>query len=280
MRTLFAILFCAFIASAAFGVESQTQTERILKRLQEREQFLMQEYLAAEAEVDRESLEGRVRKLLDEYESFIKDNPDNVPAIVAYGMLLSQIGERELAFRVFTRANNLDGEIPQVHNQLGNYMIEDGYFEMALGHYLTAIRLAPEEPLYHYQLGNLLFFFQDELVMEEVYSKSELPEMIFESFKQAAHFAPHNFAYQYRFGEAFYDHPNPDLDAALNQWKTALALAEDEREFEMVNLHLANIYAMRGEGDETNRCLEKVNLPEFDAQKQAVENTLKAFYEE
>jgi len=280
MRTIFAIVCCLSIASAAFAIDTQTQTQRVLQRLQEREAFLMQEYLNAESDIDRDSLEERVRKLVKEYESFIKDNPDNVPATVAFGLLLSNIGERDYAFRVFTRANNLDSEIPQVHNQLGNFMIEDGYFEIALGHYLTAIQLAPDEALYQYQLANLLFFFKKELVAEEVYEESDLPMMIFESFQKAAELAPTNYAYQYRFGEAFYDHPNPDLSAALQQWQKTLKLAGDDREFQMTQLHLANVHAMLGEGDEVYEALEQVDFPEFDEQKEQVKAVLNAYYEE
>ncbi|MBC9867262.1 MAG: hypothetical protein F7B06_06755 [Opitutae bacterium] len=253
--------------STVSPLTAKTLAQIKLEEIQEKQNRLMQAYREEINPSDKESLEFRLIAIHTEYAALLAKNPENPAVIAAYGLYLAQIDKGDDALRMLLKADSLDPTIPQVKNQLGNYMIEQANFQLALPYYLEAIRFAPREPLYHYQLANLLYYFREEFVQYEILSKETVEDQMFRAFKSAAELAPDNMAYQYRYAEAFYDHPFADLKEALSVWDGLFHRVQDERDKQIILLQQANCHLKLGHPEEASLLLDRVNDPYLDTNK-------------
>ena len=253
--------------STVSPLTAQTLAQIKLEEIQEKQNRLMEAYRVETNPSDKESLEFRLIAVHTEYAALLAKNPENPAVIAAYGLYLAQIDKGDDALRMLLKADSLDPTIPQVKNQLGNYMIEQANFQLALPYYLEAIRFAPREPLYHYQLANLLYYFREEFVQYEILSKDTVEDQMFRAFKSAAELAPDNMAYQYRYAEAFYDHPFADLKEALSVWDGLFHRVQDERDKQIILLQQANCHLKLGHPEEASLLLDRVNDPYLDTNK-------------
>ena len=253
--------------SPASPLTAKTLAQIKLEEIQEKQNRLMEAYRVETNPSDKESLEFRLIAVHTEYAALLAKNPENPAVIAAYGLYLAQIDKGDDALRMLLKADSLDPTIPQVKNQLGNYMIEQANFQLALPYYLEAIRFAPREPLYHYQLANLLYYFREEFVQYEILSKETVEDQMFRAFKSAAELAPDNMAYQYRYAEAFYDHPFADLKEALSVWDGLFHRVQDERDKQIILLQQANCHLKLGHPEEASLLLDRVNDPYLDTNK-------------
>ncbi len=258
-------LVLAFFPASPLAAKTLAQIK--LEEIQEKQNHLMQAYRVETNPSDKESLEFRLIAVHTEYAALLAKNPENPAVIAAYGLYLAQIDKGDDALRMLLKADSLDPTIPQVKNQLGNFMIEQANFQLALPYYLEAIRYAPREPLYHYQLANLLYYFREEFVQYEILSKDTVEDQMFRAFKSAAELAPDNMAYQYRYAEAFYDHPFADLKEALSVWDGLFHRVQDERDKQIILLQQANCHLKLGHPEEASRLLDRVNDPYLDTNK-------------
>jgi tetratricopeptide (TPR) repeat protein len=113
-----------------------------------------------------------------------------------------------------------------VKNQLGGYLAEEGKPLEAAPYFLAAIKLAPDEPIYHYQLATLLVEARDDFIRSGAWTRATLDEAMTTGFKRAAELAPERFEFGYRHAESFYDLAKPDWPTALKAWA---ALEEKRR---------------------------------------------------
>lgn len=243
-KPTFAIRTLAALACLLATLSAQAQQslpERELRRVVEREKML---YEAAEENplgIDRENVEMQLREISQDYERIIRTSPEFVPAYVAYGLLLSKVGERKKAAEILLKANKLDPAIAIVKNQLGNYCAEEGEFQDAMEYYLSAIAIEPDEPLYHYQLGTLLHEYRDQFVSA---GRLDLPTARRQSvaaFRRASELAPDSFPYAYRYAESFYDRDIPDWPEAIVTWTRLRGQASPGIEQQTIDLHIAHI---------------------------------------
>ncbi len=253
--------------SPATPLTAKTLAQIKLEEIQKKQNRLMEAYRRETNPSDKESLEFRLIAIHTEYAALLAKNPENPAVIAAYGLYLAQIDKGDDALRMLLKADSLDPTIPQVKNQLGNYMIEQANFQLALPYYLDAIRLSPKEPLYHYQLANLLYYFSEEFVEYEVLSKATVEDQMFTAFKSAAELAPDNMAYQYRYAEAFYDYPFADLNEALSVWDGIFHRVQDERDKQIILLQQANCHLKLGHLEEASLLLDRVDDPYLDTNK-------------
>ena len=238
--------------------QAKTLTHIELEDIQRRQKRLFDAHRKETNPQDQESIEFRIFGLKNEYESLLSKNPDNVPVLVTFGLFLAEIDQREDALKLLLKADSLEPEHPQVKNQLGNFMTEEASYAMALPYYLDAIGLAPKESLYYYQLGNLLYYFKDEFVKDEIFSEEHLYKQMFDAFKKAAEFSPENMAYQYRFAESYYDIPEADMSEALKEWERIEEMTPDETDKQLVRLHQANVHLMLGNSEVVPMILQSV----------------------
>ena len=267
MGCLWGALGLLLAFSTVSPLTGQTLAQIKLEEIQEKQNRLMEAYRVETNPSDKESLEFRLIAVHTEYAALLAKNPENPAVIAAYGLYLAQIDKGDDALRMLLKADSLDPTIPQVKNQLGNYMIEQANFQLALPYYLEAIRFAPREPLYHYQLANLLYYFREEFVQYEILSKDTVEDQMFRAFKSAAELAPDNMAYQYRYAEAFYDHPFADLKEALSVWDGLFHRVQDERDKQIILLQQANCHLKLGHPEEASLLLDRVNDPYLDTNK-------------
>ena len=131
-------------------------------------------------------------------------------------------------------------------NELGNYLAEEGKPLEAINYFLSAIKLEPGEPLYHYQLGTLLYEARDDFLRSGEWTRASVDHSMQEAFRAAAELAPDRIEFTYRYAESFYDMKDPDWTAALRAWEGLEAHAESEIERQTMRLHEANVLMKHG----------------------------------
>lgn len=263
------LFFFAMVAVSPLGaVESETMAERSLKNIAERQREL---FAAAEKQgdkLDAEALRTQVQSLTHEYERLLRDNPKFALAHAAYGGLLGKVGMRKEAVSMLLRANLLDSDMPYVKNQLGGYLAEEGKPLEAAPYFLAAIKLAPNEPIYHYQLATLLVEARDDFLRSGEWTRATLDEAMLNGFRRAAELAPERFEFGYRHAESFYDLAKPDWDAALRAWAALEEKAQTAIERQTMRLHAANVLIKQGKPDHARTLIGTVDEPALQGQKQ------------
>lgn len=225
---------------------------------------------------DEDNIKRNIQTLIFDYDTFLRVYPAFAPGYVTYGLLLGKVGMRRESSAILLKANQLDSEIPIVKNQLGNYLAEEGEPLEAVNYFLSAIRLAPEEPLYHYQLGTLLTEARDDFLKSGQWTRAQLDHATHDAFKRAADLPPANFAFAYRYAESFYDLAEPDWDEALRVWGALEERAAPGVEKETIRLHAANILIKQQKFDHARLLLAKVTAEPLQGQKQKLLDQLAA----
>jgi len=263
------IILCSWGLLLPLISEAQvkTQAQIILEDLQVRQNRLFEAYAKENNSIDKSSIESRLYAIGDEYRSLFSKNENNIAVLVTYGLFLAQIEQRENSLKLLLKADSLDPTNPQVKNQLGNFMIEEASYAFALTYYLGAIKEAPKEPLYHYQLGNLLYYFRDYFVKDGILSENHLNKQMFDAFKNAAELGSDNLAYRYRYAESFYDMPDADMEAALREWQNIEKSTYSESDKQITRLHQANVYLMLGRKELVPILLDQISDPKYDENK-------------
>jgi hypothetical protein len=155
-----------------------------------------------------------------------------------------------------------------VKNQLGNFLAEDGKPLEAVNYFIAAIKLAPKEPLYHYQLGTLLYEARDDFLKNGVYTQEQLEAAMHQAFKTAAELAPDRIEFTYRYAESFYDLTQPDWDGALRAWAALEDRAPTPVERETMRLHASNVLIKQGKFDLARVLLSTVTDPALAREKE------------
>ena len=263
--------FCIFLVLTAplWGQpQDETMAERGLRQLVEEQRTLLGAMTKAGDNFDPDQYQPRVQQLCLGYESLLRENPEFAAGYAAYGYLLGKIGmDRESAVMLL-KANQYDADIPLVKNQLGNYLAEHWHPLEAVGYYLAAIKLAPEEPLYHYQLGTLLYESRDDFLKSGEWTRETLDKAMHEGFRKAAELAPDRIEFAYRYAESFYDLATPDWEGALATWAALEEKATSPVERQTMRLHAANICVKMEKYDHARALVASVTEPSLEAQKQ------------
>ena len=275
---IFAVALLSVSAAVAAPVQEPHSEEApvpaaataALKLLVERQRDLLAEVAKKTTHAEVEDLRAQFQELLFNYDDYLKKYPEVAAGYVSYAMLLNQpvVDQRKLAAAMLLKANALDPNLPLVKNQLGNYLAEEGRPLDALNYYLAAVQLAPNEPLYHYQIGVLLTEARDEFLKSGAWTRATLDQGMQDAFERATVVAPDNVAYAYRYGESFYDLERPEWSAALVFWFALEAKVTAPLEKETIRLHQANVLVQQQKFAEALAVLEKVQAPVLQAQKQ------------
>jgi tetratricopeptide (TPR) repeat protein len=260
------LLLLAVVGQAA----TETMSERTLKDIVTRQKNIFARAEAEKEHLDEAWLRGELQSVINSYDVLIQKAPDFAAAYVAYGMLLGQVGMTREAVGMLIKANQLDGEIPVVKNEIARFLAEDGKIVDAVPWLTAAIELAPREPLYHYHLGKLLTEGRDDLIATGQFTRAKLDESMLEAFKRAAELAPDNFAYVYRAAEAYYDLETPRWDDALKAWSALEEKADPGVEQQTIRLHAANVLIKLGAVDHARTLIATVTEAPLQKQKQTL----------
>jgi tetratricopeptide (TPR) repeat protein len=255
-----------------------------LKTLVDRQRALLAQADKAADQAGVEELRPDFQRLVVDYEQFLKDHPDVAAGYVSYALLLSRpvLGERERAAALLLKANQHDPNQPLVKNQLGNYLAEDGKPLQAVNYFLAAIRLAPDEPLYHYQLGTLLAVARDDFIASGEWKRPVLDDAMQEAFHQATTLAPGNVEYALAYGKSFYDLERPDWEEALKYWRAlelriqTLPLPKPALIQQTIHLYEAKVLLKQGRLGEARTLLDTVDDLELATARQALAAELAA----
>ena len=241
-----------------------------LKVLVERQRTLLAKASAKTSQVEVEDMRAQFQDLLFAYDDYLKKYPDVAAGYASYALLLNQpvIDQRKLAAAMLLKANQLDPNLPLVKNQLGNYLAEEGKPLDALNYYLAAVKLAPDEPLYHYQIGTLLTEAREDFLKNGAWTRATIDQSMQDAFERASALAPGNVAYAYRFGESFYDLERPEWSAALVFWRALEDKVTATVEKETIRLHQANVLIHQQKFAEARAVLATVKEATLQAQKQ------------
>lgn len=220
--------------------------------------------------------ERRVKTLLSRYESLLRANPDDLETLLLYGKFLRAIGERDLAFRTFLRADRISPDLPVVKHQLGAHLAENGDYASALPLLRRAAELAPKEPRYRYDFAEFLSGAGDALVSGNQLSRPERDRIMLENFAAAVRLKPAEAGYRWRFAEAFHDVERPDPAVALAAWDSIARDAKPGAETEVVGLHRARWLIDLGRADEARRLIAASRTPALDSTRRRLLDRLQA----
>lgn len=264
----FAALLLPVVALPLRAADSETLADRTLKQLVERQRTLLADAAKRGDKLDEEGLRAQLQAVSHDYERLLQDNPKFAAAYAAYGYLLGKIGMRRESVAMLLKANQFDSDIPLVKNQLGNYLAEEGKPLEAAPYYLAAIKLEPNEPLYHYQLGTLLTVARDDFLKSGDWSRAALDKAMHHAFQRAAELSPDRFEFAYRYAESFYDLDTPDWDGALKAWAELEEKAPTPVERQTMRLHAANVLIKAGKPEHARALIDTVDETSLHAQKQ------------
>jgi len=201
--------------------------------------------------------DARAQTIYDLYTAYITDHPDDAQAVVLYGKFLNRVGQNDFAYEVFRRADQLAPNLAVVKQQLGNHLAETGKYAPALDLLRQATTLAPSEPLYHYEIGELLNIYYDQFLADKILDAAGLDKTLEAEFARAAALAPTEKGFAWRHAESFYDQRNPDWTAALAAWTALASQTTEPAELEVIHLHQARALIELGKFDVARPLLEQ-----------------------
>lgn len=269
LLVLIPLLSCAFAAKKAEeSVTTETMAAYILKDLNEREQSAYSRYEKAMAKEDVHSIETELQSIVDGYEKLINAAPNYSAAYISYGMMLHRIGERTASNAMLLRADEMDPYHAIVKNQMGNYQAEEGNYPEAMGFYQMAIDLRPDEPLYHYQLGNLLFSYKRLFIDDKLFLPEGIDLEIQNRFRKAAMLAPAHLPYRLRYAQSFFDIARPNWEAALEEWQQLVDFVQSPEEKQMMKLYMARTRFLMGHHTAARKIIKGIDDPSLEHSKQ------------
>lgn len=242
--------------------------DRGLRQLVEQQRELLASAAKAGENFDEQNFRMQVEQLCRGYEELLRANPKMAAGYAAYGYLLSKVDQRKHSIAMLLKANQLDANLPLVKNQIGNYLAEEGKPLDAMPYFMAAIKLAPEEPLYHYQLGTLLYEARDDFLKSGEWKQEAIDRAIHEAFRKAAELAPDRIEFTYRYAESFYHKDPPDWDGALKAWSELELKAPTEIERQTMRLHTANVLLRQGKPAKARAVLDAVTEEALQKEKQ------------
>ena len=271
MRML--VLLLALVAMVPAWAEEgrgETLAEKSLREIVARQKHILARAEAEKDHLDEAWLRGELQGVISSYDVLIQKSPEFAAGFAAYGLLLAQVGMTKEAAAMLIKANQLDGEIPVVKNEIARLLAEDGKIADALPWLTAAIDLEPQEPLYHYHLGKLLAEGRDDLIATGQFTRESIDKAMLAAFQRAATLAPDKFAYAYRAAEAYYDLATPKWDEALAAWSELETRAKPGLEQQTIRLHAANVLIKQGKIDHARVLMASVTEPALQKQKQTL----------
>jgi tetratricopeptide (TPR) repeat protein len=247
---------------------SESMATYMLKRLGEREAAAFESYQKAMATEDVRSIEAELQSIVDGYEKLIGAAKEYSPVYISFGMFLHRTGERKASNAMLMRADQLDPYHAIVKNQLGNYLAEEGKYDQALAFYQMAIDLDANEPLYHYQTGNLLFEYKRFFIDDKLFLPDSFDLQMQESFRTAALLAPTHLPYRLRYAQSFFDVSRPNWEAGIEEWQQLVEFPGDPTQKQLMELYMARARFEAGPHTAARKIIKGINRTELQKSKE------------
>lgn len=283
LRLPFACLVAVvvFVAGAGGAGEpavpvAETMADRRLAELVDRTDRLFSEAADLGADEAARALAGKAQGLADGYESYVHDFPRSAPGWVAYARFLQRSGRVEEAWALYKRAHDLDPRIATVNHQLGHWFALEHRRGEALLCYLRAVELAPDEAVYHFDLGRFLAEERGVLLALGVLDARRLDSTLLAAFRRAAELSPDRGDFWFRWAEAHADVDPVDWSAVERAWREIeLRGGWTDLQAQGIRLHRARALVELGRPDEARELLKGVIHPALEASRQTVVERLR-----
>ena len=165
-----------------------------------------------------------------------------------------ELTKKKQTLELFLKADQINPNIVVVKQFIGNFLVEKGKPLEAFPFLLMTTRLSPTEPVYHFDLGNFIFLFQNEL--EGIENHEKLLALMHECFKEAAALEPKNFDYQLRFAQSFFDFNHTMNESAIVAFWEVLPneFEQDlDDEIDYIKISKASHSSVNGEDESVSR---------------------------
>ena len=227
------------------------------------------------------ALNKKIRERLDavrhQYETFLRNHPDNARGFLAYGAFLNDIGDEQGAKVQYENSRHLDPKNPAVWNQLANYYGEYGGVTNAFAYYAEAIRLDPAEPVYYQNFATTVYLFRQDA--REFYRINE--QQVFDKalglYREAMKLAPADLVLASDYAESFYGIKPLRTNDALVAWTNCLNICKDENEREGILCHLARVKIAAGMFDNAQADLDAITNQAFAGMKVRLNRSMETY---
>ena len=262
------LLLVALLITTA--VKAETLAEKALVEIVERQNNIFARAAKEGDDLDEAWLRGELQGVIKSYDVLIQKNPEYALAYGGYGMLLGKVGMKKEAVVMLLKANKLDPALDEVRNQIAVHLAEDGKPVDALPWVTSAIDLAPQKALYHFQLGELLAAGRSEFVRTGQFDDAKLDQSMLEAFQRASELAVRDFPIAYRHAKAYYELATPRWTEALVAWEKLEQLASNDTQRQLVRLQRVNVLIKLDRRDEARTLIQTVTAIDLAAEKQTL----------
>lgn len=209
---------------------------------------------------------GRLPEAERIYREILLEDSHNANALHSLGLIAIQTGNRETAIDLIGRAIEIEPELAEAHNNLGNALKAQGTLDEAVACYQQALRIKPDYAEAHSNLGIALkaqgkldeavASYREALRIKPDYAKAhnnlgitlknqgKLDEAV-ASYQRALEVRPDYAEARYNLGNALIDQGK--LDEAAASYRAALQIRPDYAE---AHYNLGNALRVRGQFDE------------------------------
>ena len=85
----------------------------------------------------------------------------------------------------------------------------------ALPFFVEATKISPLSHEYHFHLGNFLFIFREQILLNKILEKKSLQKLTHQCFEKAASLQSTSFQYRLRFAQSFFDYEESNNTEAI-----------------------------------------------------------------
>ena len=241
------------------GNRSHSLAERNLARIIDKQIEFFQ-YSKEMTKYEESELTRKAQEIVSSYESHLAENPKDVNALILFAKFLQNVGQANRAIDYYLEADLIDPKLAVVKQQIANYLIEEGRTVDAFPFLMMTVKIAPQEATYHFQIGNFIHLFMDELISANILSIDSARSLMSNSFKEASVLAPQTFEYSLRYAQSFFDNPNSNKMDALQVWESLLKNFPERStaEIDYVNLCKARILIELNQKKAAKRLIQTV----------------------
>jgi tetratricopeptide (TPR) repeat protein len=250
---------------------TETLAEQTLRDIAARQRELFAKAEKEGDQFDEALFHGEAQSIASSYDILIQKNPTFATAFAAYGVFLGKVGMTKQAVAILLRANKLDPNIATVKNQMAKHLAEDGKPLEALPWLMSAIDLEPKEPLYHYNLGQLLMTGRQTFLTSGEFTRDGIDKSMLDAFQRAADLSPLDISLAYQHAKAFYDVDPPRWEDALAAWEQLEQrpiVTETMRQ--LIRMQKANVLLKLGRRDDARLVLEGITDPKLADEKKTL----------
>ena len=254
-RQLLFILVLHLVAISLSGEKISLVEQKLLKLIKLEELFF-----ANVNEVEEHFIASQAQEIVHLYENIIENNPEHVESKILFGKFLIRVGQHEDAISLFLEADQLNPNLAITKQQIANHLIHTNRAIDALPFMLMATKIEPEQPIYHFSLGQFLQRFKTSLVDANISKLPSIDDLMLNSFKKASELEPGNFNYALRFAQCFHDMDRVNKLHALDAWSRLSTLFSrlSSREKQYVNLQKAHFLIDLNRTAEAQEVLESI----------------------